>query len=240
MRFRQSVTRGVFGRTMSLEDSCREAARLGCKGYDLIGPADWPTLKRYGLTPAMYPPGPGGTIPDALNRTENHARIETGLHAAIDEAAVNGVPNIITFSGNRRGMDDRLGADKGVTICMEYLNSKVNHKDYMFDHIAWGVDVMSRVNSPRVKILFDIYHAQIMDGDIVHNVREFYQWIGHFHTGGVPGRHDIDETQELNYRFIAQSMADLGFTGFMAHEYSPAAGHDPIATLERAIRICDV
>ncbi|MGD1072549.1 MAG: TIM barrel protein [Bryobacteraceae bacterium] len=253
--FKQSVTRGVFGRNMPFEDTCREAARLGCKGYDLIGPEDWPTLKKYGLVPAMYPPGPGGTIPDALNRTENHARIETALHAAIDEAALNGVPNIITFSGNRRGMDDRLGADncvaslnrvkahaedKGVTICMEYLNSKVNHKDYMFDHIVWGVDVMSRVNSPRVKILFDIYHAQIMDGDIVHNIRDYYQWIGHFHTGGVPGRHDIDETQELNYRFIAQSIADLGFTGFMAHEYSPAPGHDPIETLNTAMGICDV
>jgi hydroxypyruvate isomerase len=110
----------------------------------------------------------------------------------------------------------------------------------MFDHIAWGVDVMSRVNSPRVKILFDIYHAQIMDGDIVHNIRTYYQSIGHFHTGGVPGRHDIDQTQELNYRYIAEAIADLGFTGFMAHEYSPVPGHDPMATLERAIQTCDV
>jgi hydroxypyruvate isomerase len=254
-RLKQSVTRGVFGRGMPLEDSCREAVRLGCKGYDLIGPADWPTLKKYGLVPAMYPPGPGGTIPDALNRKENHQRIETSLHAAIDESKANGVPNIITFSGNRKGMDDREGADncvaflnrikahaedQGITICMEYLNSKVNHKDYMFDHIAWGVDVMKRVNSPRVKILFDIYHAQIMDGDIVRNIRDNFQWIGHFHTGGNPGRHDIDETQELNYRFIAQAIADLGFTGFIAHEYSPAQGHDPIATLNKAMEICDV
>ncbi|HVW84396.1 MAG TPA: TIM barrel protein [Bryobacteraceae bacterium] len=254
-RLKQSVTRGVFGRGVSLEDSCREAAKLGCKGFDLIGPADWPTLKKYGLVPAMYPPGPGGTIPEALNRTENHERLEKSLHAAIDEAASNGVPNIITFSGNRKGMDDRLGADncvafldrvkahaedKGVTICMEYLNSKVNHKDYMFDHIAWGVDVMKRVNSPRVKILYDIYHAQIMDGDIVRNIRDHYQWIGHFHTGGNPGRHDIDETQELNYRFIAQAIADLGFTGYIAHEYSPAQGHDPVQTLRKAMEICDV
>jgi hydroxypyruvate isomerase len=254
-RLKQSVTRGVFGPGMPLEDSCREAARLGCRGYDLIGPADWPVLKKYGLVPAMYPPGPGGTIPDALNRTENHERIEKTLHAAIDEAAANGVPNIITFSGNRKGMEDRTGADncvaslnrvkahaedKGVTICMEYLNSKVNHKDYMFDHIAWGVDVISRVNSPRVKILYDIYHAQIMDGDIVRNIRDHYRWIGHFHTGGNPGRHDIDETQELNYRFVAQAIADLGFTGFIAHEYSPAQGHDPIMTLDKAMQICDV
>jgi hydroxypyruvate isomerase len=253
-RIKQGVTRGVFGRGMSLEDSCREAARLGIKGFDLIGPADWPTLKKYGLVPSMYPPGPGGNIPEALNRTENHQKLEPLMNAALDEAAANGVPNIITFSGNRKGMDDRVGADncvaflnkvkghaedKGITICMEYLNSKVNHKDYMFDHIAWGVDVMKRVNSPRVKILFDIYHAQIMDGDIVRNIRDNFQWIGHFHTGGNPGRHDIDETQELNYRFVAQAIAELNYTGYISHEYSPAQGHEPIATLEKAMEICD-
>jgi hydroxypyruvate isomerase len=254
-RIKQGITRGVFPRTMSLDDCCREAARLGIHGFDLIGPQDWPTLKKYGLVPSMYPPGPGGTIPDALNRKENHERLEKSMRAGIDEAAANGVPNVITFSGNRRGMDDREGADncvaflnkvkeqaedKGVTICIEYLNSKVNHKDYMFDHIAWGVDVMKRVNSPRVKILFDIYHAQIMDGDIVRNIRDHYQWIGHFHTGGNPGRHDIDESQELNYRFVAQAIAELNYTGFISHEYSPAQGHDPVATLNKAIEICDV
>jgi len=254
-RIKQGVTRGVFAREMSLEDCCREAARLGVKGFDLIGPADWPTLKKYGLVPSMYPPGPGGSIPDALNRKENHDKLEKSLRAAIDESAANGVPNIITFSGNRRGMADQEGADncvtflnkikaqaedKGVTVCIEYLNSKVNHKDYMFDHIAWGVDVVKRVNSPRVKILFDIYHAQIMDGDVVRNIRDYFQWIGHFHTGGNPGRHDIDESQELNYRFIAQAVADLGFTGFVSHEYTPSPGHDPIATLDKALGICDV
>jgi hydroxypyruvate isomerase len=254
-RIKQGVTRGVFAREMSLDDCCREAAGLGVKGFDLIGPADWPTLKKYGLVPSMYPPGPGGSIPDALNRKENHDKIERSLRAAIDESAANGVPNIITFSGNRRGMADQEGADncvallnrikaqaedKGVTICIEYLNSKVNHKDYMFDHITWGVDVMKRVNSPRVKILFDIYHAQIMDGDVVRNIRDYFQWIGHFHTGGNPGRHDIDESQELNYRFVAQAIADLGFTGFLSHEYTPAPGHDPIATLSKALEICDV
>jgi hydroxypyruvate isomerase len=259
-RIKQGVTRGVFARGMSMEDCCREAARAGIKGFDLIGPQDWPTLKKYGLTPSMYPPGPGGTIPNALNRKENHERLEASMHAALDESAANSVPNVITFSGNRKGMDgvvmdDREGADncvaflnkikahaedKSITVCMEYLNSKVNHKDYMFDHIAWGVDVMKRVNSPRVKILFDIYHAQIMDGDIVRNIRDNFQWIGHFHTGGNPGRHDIDESQELNYRFIAQAIADLSYTGFISHEYSPAQGHDPIATLNKAIEICDV
>ena len=257
-RIKQGVTRGVFGRGANLEDSCRDAARLGIKGFDLIGPADWPTLKKYGLVPSMYPGGPvgpGGTIPVALNRKENHEKIISAMHAAIDEAATNGVPNIITFSGNRNGMADAEGADncvaalnqmkahaedKQITICMEYLNSKVNHKDYMFDHIAWGVDVMKRVNSPRIKILFDIYHAQIMDGDIVRNIRDNFQWIGHFHTGGNPGRHEIDDTQELNYRFVMQAIAELGFTGFVSHEYSPSQGHDPIAELEKAIQICDV
>jgi len=254
-RIIQGVTRGVFARGAALDDSCREAARLGIKGFDLIGPADWPTLRKYGLVPSMYPGGPGGTIPVALNRVENHDRLEKLMRAAIDEAAANGVPNIICFSGNRNGMSDAEGADncvtwltkikaqaedKQVTICMEYLNSKVNHKDYMFDHISWGVDVMKRVNSPRVKILYDIYHAQIMDGDIVRNITDHFQWIGHFHTGGNPGRHDIDETQELNYRFIMEAIAKLNFTGFVTHEYSPTMGHDPIATLDKAIGICDV
>ena len=254
-RIKQGVTRGVFAREMSLDDCCREAARLGVKGFDLIGPADWPTLKKYGLVPSMYPLGPGGTIQDALNRLENHDRLEKSMRAAIDESAANGVPNVITFSGNRNGMDDRVGADncvaflnrikaqaedKRVTICMEYLNSKVNHRDYMFDHMAWGVGVMQRVNSPRVKILYDIYHAQIMDGDIVRNIRDHSSLIAHFHTGGNPGRHDIDESQEINYRFVMEAIADLGFAGFVAHEYSPTAGHDPIATLRKAIEICDV
>ena len=254
-RLKQCVTLGVFGRGASLEDACRAAARAGCYGFDLIGPADWPVLKKYGLVPTMYPPGPGGTIPNALNRPENHGALEKSMHTAIDEAAAAGVPNIITFSGNRNGMADEEGAghcvdflnrvkahaeDKGVTICMEYLNSKVNHKDYMFDHIAWGVDVMQRVNSPRVKILYDIYHAQIMDGDIARNIRDHFRWIGHFHTGGNPGRHEIDETQELNYRFIAQAIADLNFAGCVAHEYTPATGRDPITSLDQAMRIMAV
>ena len=252
VKLKQTVTQGVFGRGMPFEETCQLAAKMGIVGYDLRGPQDWPTLKKYGLTPTMYPPGPGGTIPDALNRTENHDRLEKLMHAAIDEAAANGVPNIITFSGNRRGMADAEGADncvlwlnklkahaedKGITICMEYLNSKVNHKDYMFDHIAWGVDVMKRVNSPRVKILYDIYHAQIMDGDIVRNIRDHFQWIGHFHTGGNPGRHEIDDTQELNYKFVAQAIADLNYTGYVGHEYSPAQGRDAMASLKQAMEI---
>ena len=255
-RLKQGVTAGVFDPKMPFEDQCRLAADLGCAGFDLVQLKDWPMLKKYGLTPTMAPPEATGiTIPNGLNRKENHERLEQSVRTALDQCAAAGCPNLITFSGNRRGMPDSEGADncvaflnkvkaqaedKGVTICMEYLNSKVNHKDYMFDHIAWGVDVMKRVNSPRVKILFDIYHAQIMDGDIVRNIRDNFQHIAHFHTGGNHGRHDIDDTQELNYRFIAQAIADLGFGGFVSHEYSPAPGHDPIATLNKAIEICDV
>ncbi len=254
-RLKQCVTQGVFARNMPFEETCRIAAQLGCKGYDLVEPADWPTLKKYGLLSTMYPLGPGGTITDALNRKENHDRIEKSLRAAIDLAAANNVPNVITFSGNRRGMSDAEGADncvaflnrikshaedKGVTICMELLNSKVNHKDYMCDHTSWGVDVMKRVGSPRVKLLYDIYHLQIMEGDIARTIRDNIQWIGHFHTGGNPGRHEIDDTQELNYRFIAKTIADLGFTGYVAHEYSPAPGRDPIKSLDQALEIFDV
>jgi hydroxypyruvate isomerase len=199
--------------------------------------------------------GFGGTIPDALNRKENHERIEASMREGIDVCSKEKAPNLITFSGNRRGMSDAEGMEncalflnrikaqaeeKGVTICVELLNSKVNHKDYMCDHAGWGVELMKRVGSPRVKLLYDIYHMQIMDGDIARTIRDNIQYIGHFHTGGNPGRHEIDETQELNYRFIAQAIADTGFTGYIAHEYSPAQGRDPIQSLEQAMKICAV
>jgi hydroxypyruvate isomerase len=255
-RLKQGVTGGVFrGRQMTFDEQCKAAADLGITGYDLQGPDHWAVMKKYGLAPTMYPPGPGGQLVDALAKAENHAKLEPLLHAAIDEAKANGCPNIITFSGNRKGMDDKVGADntvaflnkvkshaedKGVNLCIEYLNSKVNHKDYMFDHITWGVDVCSRVNSPNVGILYDIYHAQIMDGDLVRNIRTHIKWIKHFHTGGNPDRHDIDETQEINYRFVAQAIADTGYRGYISHEYTPAQGHDPIEVLKKAIQICDV
>ncbi len=254
-KFKQGVCQGVFPRGMAFEDRCKEAVALGITGFDLVGPAQWPMLKKYGLTPTMYPGGPGGQLPDALANEGNHAKLEPLLRAAIDEAKANGCPNIITFSGNRKGMDDRKGADntvaflnkvkaqaedKGVNICIEYLNSKVNHPDYMFDHITWGMDVCKRVNSPRVGILFDIYHAQIMDGDVVRNIRDHYQWIKHFHTAGNPGRHDLDQNSELNYRFIAQAIAEKGYTGWVSHEYSPAQGRDWKDALKAALEICDV
>jgi hydroxypyruvate isomerase len=253
-RLKQSVTKGVFrGRNMSLDDMCREAARLGIFGFDLIDPQDWPILKRYGLVPTMLPPPYGGTIPDGINSKANHTRLEASMREGINLAAAAGCPNVITLSGSRRGMPDQEGADNsvlflnkvkahaedsGVTICLELLNSKVNHPDYMCDHTAWGVAVMKRVNSPRVRLLYDIYHMQIMEGDVVRTVRENIQYIAHFHTGGNPGRHEIDQTQELNYHFVAQSIADLGFTGVIAHEYTPV--RDPITSLAQAVAICTV
>jgi hydroxypyruvate isomerase len=254
-RLKQGVTAGVFDPKLSFEEKCRLAAELGVAGFDLVPPQDWPILKKYGLIPSMSPQNAGVTIADALNNKENHDRIEKTFRPALDQCAAGGCPNFITFSGNRRGMTDDQGADncvaflnrvkaqaedKGVTICMELLNSKVNHRDYMCDHSKWGVDVVKRVNSPRVKLLFDIYHMQIMEGDISRTIRDNFQWIAHFHTGGDPGRHEIDETQELNYRFVAQTIADLGFTGFVSHEYTPASGRDAKESLKQALGIMSV
>lgn len=250
-RLKQSVTRGCFGKGMPLAEMCRNAARLGIKGFDLIGPEDWPVLKEHGLVPTMVPGG--STIRDGINRIENHARIEPLHREAIEKTAAAGAPNVIILSGERKGISDEegiensvrflnkvkaLAEDKGVTICLELLNSKVNHPDYQCDHTSWGVEVCKRVNSPRVKLLYDIYHMQIMEGDIIRTIRENIQYIAHFHTAGVPGRHEIDDRQELNYRPVAQAIVDAGFTGYLAHEYSPT--RDPLRSLEEAIETCDV
>ncbi len=248
-----------FDPKMPFEDMCRTVAGLGFKGMDLIGAKDWPTLRKYGLIPTMAGSAPV-TIKDGLIRKELHDEIEKGVGAAIDECAAGGCPNIITVGGQRRGMSNEEGADncvailnrlkaraedKGVTICMEIMNSRLTpdtlgRLDQICDHVDWGVGVCRRVNSPRVKLLFDIYHVQIMDGDICRNIQQNFQWIGHFHTGGVPGRHEIDETQELNYRFIAKTIADLGFTGYVSHEFRPTPGLDPVQSLTRAREIMNV
>jgi hydroxypyruvate isomerase len=254
-RLKQCVTRGVFNPKMPFEDMCREAAHLGCKGFDLVPARDWPILKKYGLIPTMRLPNAGVTIPDGINRKDVQDELVKSMGPAIEECAAGGCPNLITVSGSRRGMSDAEGADnsvaflnrvkaqaedKGVTICLELLNSKIDHKDQMCDHTAWGVDVCRRVNSPRVRLLYDIYHMQIMEGDICRTIRDNFQWIAHFHTGGVPGRHEIDGTQELNYHFVAQTIADLGFTGYIAHEYKLSAARDGVQTLNQAIEIVDV
>ncbi len=249
-RLKQAVARWCF-RNWSLEQLAETSAKLGIKGIDLIGPEEWPVVKKFGLVPTMAPGG--GTIADGLNRKENHDKIERDLRANIEKAAAAGVPNVITFSGNRRGMSEEEGLencvaglnrvkavaeDKGVTICLELLNSKVDHKDYQCDHTSWGAEVIKRVNSPRVKLLYDIYHMQIMEGDIIRTIRGNIQHIAHFHTGGNPGRNEIDAGQELNYRAIAQAIAGLNFLGYLAHEFVPK--RDPLASLREAVEICDV
>ncbi len=251
-RLKQSVTRGCFGRGVSLEDAARESARLGLKGMDLIGPADWPILKKYGLLPTMAPAA-GHSLTNGINTRANHAQAEPAVRALIDQAAEAACPNVIVLSGNRRGMSDEEGIancalflnaikkqaeDKGVTVCLELLNSKVDHKDYQCDHTAWGVQVMERVNSPRVKLLYDIYHMQIMEGDVIRTIRDHIRHIGHFHTAGVPGRHELDANQELNYRAIAQAIVETGFTGYLAHEYGPRG--NALESLAQAVETCDV
>jgi hydroxypyruvate isomerase len=253
-KLKQGVTRGVFARSgLSLDDMCREAAKRGCVAFDLIGEKDWPTLKKYGLVPSMVPGGGGTSIANGLNNEEDHAKFEPGFHEMIDKCAAVGAPNLITFSGNRKGMADDKGMDacvkflnkvkahaedKSVTICMELLNSKVNHPDYMCDHTAWGVEMCKRVNSPRVKLLYDIYHLQIMEGDIIRTIRNNIQWLAHFHTAGNPGRHEMDDTQEMNYRGIAKAIADLNFTGFVCHEYTPT--RDALKSLDETLELFDV
>jgi len=249
---RQSVSRWCYAKT-SLEDLCAFSASIGLKGIDLLQPAEYEVPGRYGLIPTMgYVDA--GTIKDGLNRLENHAAIEAGLRKNIAAAAKAGVPHVITFSGNAAGMSKDEGLkncviglnrvkkiveDHGIILNMELLNSKVNHKDYMCDNTEWGVKVMQEVNSPNVKLLYDIYHMQIMEGDLIHTIRTNIQWLGHFHTGGVPGRHELDNTQEVQWDGVMRGIVATGFKGFVAHEFVPAAP-DPLASLRQAVDLCDV
>ncbi|HYI97286.1 MAG TPA: TIM barrel protein [Bryobacteraceae bacterium] len=250
-KLKQALCNSVFGRQMPLEERCRHAQRLGVYGLDLIGPKDWPLLKKYGLIPTMVPGC--GTIPEGFNKVENHPKFEAIAHQIIDQCAEAGAPNMIGLTGERRGQDARKGIDncvtflnkikshledKKITIAVEYLNSKVNHKDYDFDHMAYGVEMCKRVDSARVTILYDMYHVQIMEGDIIRMMRENIPYISHFHTAGNPGRHEMDDTQEMNYRGIAKAIADLNFQGFVSHEYSPV--RDPLQSLEETLKIFDV
>jgi hydroxypyruvate isomerase len=250
-RIRQSVSRWCYSH-FSNEQLAEFGAKIGLRGVDLLQPEEYEIPRRYGLICTMAYAG-GGDIPKALNRTENHAAIEAGFRTNIPLAAKAGVPNVITFSGNRGGMGDEEGArntvvglnrvkkiaeDHGVTICMELLNSKRDHHDYMCDHTAWGVRVVEEVNSPNVKLLYDIYHMQIMEGDLIATIRQNIQWIGHFHTGGVPGRHELDGTQEVQWDGVMRGIADAGFKGYVAHEFVPTG--DPMESLRRAVELCDV
>ena len=249
-RLKQSAARWCYAK-IPLDDLCRQAADIGLSGIDLVEPADWPTIRKYGLVPTITQGQ--AKIPDGWNRKESHDRLETEIRDRIARAAGAKVPNVITFSGNRKGQPDEEGRancilglrrvkkyaeESGVTVCLELLNSRINHPDYQCDHTAWGVDVIKGVDSPRVKLLYDIYHMQIMEGDVIHTIRDNIQYIGQFHTGGVPGRHELDDTQELNWRTIAQAIADLKFDGFVAHEFVPT--RDPMTSLREAVETCTV
>jgi len=250
-RIRQSVSQWCYPH-MSLDELAEYSAKIGLRGVDLLQPDDYEVPRRYGLICTMGYAG-GGEIGKALNRVENHAAIEQGFRTNIPRAAKAGVPNVITFSGNRAGMSDEEGArnsiaglnrvkkiaeDHGVTICVELLNSKHDHHDYMCDHTAWGVRVVQEVNSPNVKLLYDIYHMQIMEGDLIDTIRTNIGWIAHFHTGGVPGRHELDNTQEVQWDGVMRAIAETDFKGYVAHEFVPA--RDPRESLRQAADLCDV
>jgi hydroxypyruvate isomerase len=250
---RQSVCRWCYQKT-PLSDLSAFAAEIGLKGIDLLQPADYDVPKRYGLRCTMgYVGDDAFQGRNSLNRPENHAEIERAFRSGIPLAAKSGVPNVITFSGQRDGISDDEGArnaivglkriskiaeDNGINICMELLNTKVDHPGYMADHTAWGVRVMEEVNSPNVKLLYDIYHMQIMEGDLIATIRRNIQWIGHFHTGGVPGRHELDDSQEVNWVGVMRAIAATNFNGYVAHEFLPT--RDPLSSLRQAVDLCDV
>jgi len=242
---------------VKLDDLCAAGKDMGLVALDLIQPVDFPTLKKYGLVCSMVSnpviDGLGG-IPKAWNRVEHHDKLVTAYTQRLQETADAGYERLICFSGNRAGLDDEKGlancaeglkkilplAEKlKVTLCMELLNSKRNHKDYQCDHVAWGAELVKRVGSENFKLLYDIYHMQIMDGDVCDTIKENHQYFGHYHTGGVPGRAEIDETQELNWARIMQAILATGYKGYVAQEFIPKRP-DPLASLRQAVKICDV
>ena len=251
-RIKQSVCRWCYEK-IPLDDLCQAARAMGLQSIDLVEVKDFPVLKKYSLTCAMVT-GVPGMIGSGLNRVENHDRIVEFFERTIPAVAEFGAPNVICFSGNRKGMSDEQGmkncftglkriapiAEKhGVTVCMELLNSKRNHKDYMCDRTDWGVELCRRVNSERFKLLFDIFHMQIMEGDLITTIRENHQYFGHYHTGGVPGRGEIDDTQEINYPAVMRAIVETGFKGFVAQEFVPKRA-EPLESLREGVRICDV
>jgi hydroxypyruvate isomerase len=259
-RLRQSVCRWTLdsrGQT-PLPEVCRSVKQVGLAAIDLLYPDEWQVARDAGLDVSMSYPSrnnSGTFISAGFNNAANHPALLRDLEDVIPRAAKAKVPNVIAMFGNHvPGIDDTaamnnciaglsriapLATRHGVTICVELLNSKVNHKGYQGDHTEFGVSVMKGVNSPNVKLLYDIYHMQIMEGDVIRTIRDNAQWIGHFHTGGVPGRHEINDTQELNYHAIASAIAELPFGGYIAHEFV-ATRPDPFESLAEAIHICTV
>jgi len=248
-RVKQSVCQWCYG-GMKVDDLARNAADIGLKSVELIGPEHWAAAKAHGLICAMVPTHP---LHKGLNKKENHDECLALIRQRIEAAAEVGFPNVITFSGNRAGTSDDEGIENCVTalkkvvglaeekkimICMELLNSKVDHKDYQCDRTPWGVEVVKRVGSPRFKLLYDIYHMQIMEGDVIRTIKENHQYIAHYHTGGNPGRNEIDETQELNYPAIMRAIMETGYQGYVGQEFIPK--RDAMASLRQAYGICDV
>jgi hydroxypyruvate isomerase len=248
-RLKQSVMPQVWGNLgLSIEERCRILAQLGFAAMDLPQPGQVPVLRDHGLTPAMMT-GTGTTFENGLIRRELHSQIYDATMAGIDMCAELGCPNLIALPGERRGMSREEGADnaveilsrvagyaeqRGVTLCMENTNSKVardNRTDQVFDRIDWGFDVCRRTGSPNVKIVYDIYHVQIMDGDVTRTMLENLDLICHIHVAGVPTRAEIDDTQELNFRYIARAIADSDYDGFVAHEHNPSPGRNPLVSL---------
>lgn len=250
-RIRQSVSFWCFNRPdLPFLKLCHEMKRIGYEGFDLLPEDHWPVAKLNGLS--IVAQGGHNSIAEGLNRVEHHARIEAELRANIDKAAANGIPCLVCFSGNRAGMDDATGLantvaglkrvagyaeEKGVTLTLETLNSKIDHKDYMGDTTAWCAEVVKRVGSLRVKMLYDIYHMQIMEGDVIRNLTANVELIGHVHTAGNPGRHEIGGNQELNYPGIMAALSRTTYFGFVGQEFVPTG--DPIAALEEAYGLCN-
>jgi hydroxypyruvate isomerase len=246
-----SVCRWCYNK-IPLEELCRASKEMGIQSVELQGPDEWPTIQKYGLTCAMAN-GAGMGIEKGFNRLEHHENLIASYIELIPKAKNAGLTNLICFSGNRAGLDDEQGikncaiglkklmpvAEKhGVNVVMELLNSKVDHKDYQCDHTVWGVELCKAVGSERFKLLYDIYHMQIMEGDVIRTIQKFHPYIAHYHTGGVPGRHEIDETQELNYTPIMEAILKTGYKGHVAQEFIPA--RDPLASLNQGVTICDV
>jgi hydroxypyruvate isomerase len=255
-RLKQSLARWCYAK-IPIDDLCRAAADLGITGMDLVAPEDWPVCRKYGITPAMVQgaviPGPGPVFDRGWNNKANHDKLEEAARSSILRAAEAKVPNVITLFGARRGMSDAEGIDNcimglnrvkkfaedhGVTLCIELLNSKVDHKDYQGDHTSYGVAVVKAVDSPRVKLLYDAYHMQIMEGDLIRTIRDNIQYIAHFHCAGVPGRHEIDDTQEVDWHAVAKAIADLNFQGYIAQEFVPT--RDPLTSLKQAVEVLTV
>lgn len=251
-KINHSVCKWCYG-DIPLEELCQSAKAIGLKSIELLGPSDWPTLKKYGLTCAM-PQGAGLGIERGFNDPSLHDELVKSYVDIIPKVADAGYSQIICFSGNRRGLDDKKGIENcaiglkrimpvaekyNVTLSMELLNSKVDHKDYQADHTAWGAALCEAVGSDKMKLLYDIYHMQIMEGDVIATIKKFHPFISHYHTGGVPGRNEIDETQELYYPAIIRAIVETGFTGFVAQEFIPAR-EDKLASLQQGVEICDV